>query len=158
MAQVQSAAEAANYLHVRNDWLARRREEILEIPIGEASGVRGLAQLIERVPALAQARDDARVRNRGGRPPPVAERHDAAVDPAPERRRRHVQPACDIAEAQVRHDPEDESGGTAVVVPPPAGNAARCLGRRRSSEGDALRATKRPPTSRPIAWFGCRTF
>jgi L-fuconolactonase len=30
MAQVQSAAEAANYLHVRNDWLARRQEPILE--------------------------------------------------------------------------------------------------------------------------------
>jgi len=30
MAQVTSAAEAANYLHVRNDWLARRKEEILE--------------------------------------------------------------------------------------------------------------------------------
>jgi predicted TIM-barrel fold metal-dependent hydrolase len=30
MAQVQSAAEAANYLHVRNDWLARRTEPILE--------------------------------------------------------------------------------------------------------------------------------
>ena len=30
MVQVQSAAEAANYLHVRNDWLARRKEEILE--------------------------------------------------------------------------------------------------------------------------------
>jgi len=30
MAQTTSAAEAANYLHVRNDWLARRREEILE--------------------------------------------------------------------------------------------------------------------------------
>jgi predicted TIM-barrel fold metal-dependent hydrolase len=30
MAQAQSAAEAANYLHVRNDWLARRNEEILE--------------------------------------------------------------------------------------------------------------------------------
>ena len=30
MAQVQSPAEAANYLHVRNDWLARRREPILE--------------------------------------------------------------------------------------------------------------------------------
>ena len=30
MVQVQSAAEAANYLHVRNDWLARRKEPILE--------------------------------------------------------------------------------------------------------------------------------
>jgi predicted TIM-barrel fold metal-dependent hydrolase len=30
MAQAQTAAEAANYLHVRNDWLARRKEEILE--------------------------------------------------------------------------------------------------------------------------------
>jgi predicted TIM-barrel fold metal-dependent hydrolase len=30
MAQVQSAAEAANYLHVRNDWLAKRKEPILE--------------------------------------------------------------------------------------------------------------------------------
>jgi L-fuconolactonase len=30
MAQVQSAAEAANYLHVRNDWLAQRKEPILE--------------------------------------------------------------------------------------------------------------------------------
>jgi len=30
MAQVTSAAEAANYLHVRNDWLARRKEPILE--------------------------------------------------------------------------------------------------------------------------------
>ena len=30
MAQTQSAAEAANYLHVRNDWLARHKEEILE--------------------------------------------------------------------------------------------------------------------------------
>ena len=30
MAQEQSAAEAANYLHVRNDWLARRKEPILE--------------------------------------------------------------------------------------------------------------------------------
>jgi len=30
MAQVQSAAETANYLHVRNDWLARRKEPILE--------------------------------------------------------------------------------------------------------------------------------
>src|SRR6185503_8886504 len=30
MAQAQSAAEAANYLHVRNDWLARRKEPILE--------------------------------------------------------------------------------------------------------------------------------
>jgi L-fuconolactonase len=30
MAQATSAAEAANYLHVRNDWLARRKEEILE--------------------------------------------------------------------------------------------------------------------------------
>jgi L-fuconolactonase len=30
MAQVLSAAEAANYLHVRNDWLARRKEPILE--------------------------------------------------------------------------------------------------------------------------------
>src|SRR5882724_3144157 len=30
MAQAQSAAEAANYLHVRNDWLARRKEETLE--------------------------------------------------------------------------------------------------------------------------------
>ena len=30
MAQIQSAAEAANYLHVRNDWLARRTEPILE--------------------------------------------------------------------------------------------------------------------------------
>jgi len=30
MAQEQSAAEAANYLHVRNDWLARRTEPILE--------------------------------------------------------------------------------------------------------------------------------
>jgi predicted TIM-barrel fold metal-dependent hydrolase len=30
MAQVQSVAEAANYLHVRNDWLAKRTEPILE--------------------------------------------------------------------------------------------------------------------------------
>jgi predicted TIM-barrel fold metal-dependent hydrolase len=30
MAQVQSAAETANYLHVRNDWLARLEEPILE--------------------------------------------------------------------------------------------------------------------------------
>jgi L-fuconolactonase len=30
MAQVQTAAEAANYLHVRNDWLAKRTEPILE--------------------------------------------------------------------------------------------------------------------------------
>ncbi|MBV8841125.1 MAG: amidohydrolase, partial [Alphaproteobacteria bacterium] len=30
MAQVTSAAEAANYLHVRNDWLAKRTEPILE--------------------------------------------------------------------------------------------------------------------------------
>ena len=30
MAQSTSAAEAANYLHVRNDWLARRTEPILE--------------------------------------------------------------------------------------------------------------------------------
>ena len=30
MAQATSAAEAANYLHVRNDWLARRKEPILE--------------------------------------------------------------------------------------------------------------------------------
>src|SRR6187549_4150953 len=30
MAQTTSAAEAANYLHVRNDWLARRKEPILE--------------------------------------------------------------------------------------------------------------------------------
>jgi len=30
MAQATSAAEAANYLHVRNDWLARRTEPILE--------------------------------------------------------------------------------------------------------------------------------
>jgi L-fuconolactonase len=30
MAQVQSGAEAANYLAVRNDWLARRKEPILE--------------------------------------------------------------------------------------------------------------------------------
>jgi hypothetical protein len=31
-----------------------------------------------------------------------------------------------------------KSGGTAVVAPPPAGNAARCLGRRRSSGGRRL--------------------
>jgi L-fuconolactonase len=30
MAQATSSAEAANYLHVRNDWLARHKEEILE--------------------------------------------------------------------------------------------------------------------------------
>jgi predicted TIM-barrel fold metal-dependent hydrolase len=30
MAQVQSAAEAANYLYVRDDWLARRKEPALE--------------------------------------------------------------------------------------------------------------------------------
>src|SRR6185295_12619548 len=30
MAQVQDAAEAANYLHVRADWLDRRKEPILE--------------------------------------------------------------------------------------------------------------------------------
>jgi len=30
MAQVTSAAEAANYLHVRGDWLARRTEPVLE--------------------------------------------------------------------------------------------------------------------------------
>jgi L-fuconolactonase len=30
MAQATSAAEAANYLHVRNDWLARHTEDILE--------------------------------------------------------------------------------------------------------------------------------
>ena len=30
MAQVPSAAEAANYLHVRTDWLARVKEPILE--------------------------------------------------------------------------------------------------------------------------------
>ncbi len=69
----------------------------------------------------------------------------------------HVEPAGYVAEREIRHDPENESGGTAVVVPPHAGNAARCLGRRRSSEGDALRVTLRPPTSRPIAWSGCRT-
>ncbi len=30
MAQATSVAEAANYLHVRNDWLAKRKEPILE--------------------------------------------------------------------------------------------------------------------------------
>ena len=39
--------------------------------------------------------------------------------------------AGDVGERQPLRD--EKSGGTAVVAPPHAGNAARCLGRRRSS-------------------------
>jgi hypothetical protein len=127
------------------------REEILQVAVGEPAGARRLAQGVERVPALAQARDDARVRDRRGRPLAVDE-HDAVADPAAERGRRDVDLARDVTERQSGHGPEEsESGGTAVVAPPPAGNAARCLGRRRSLLGDALRVTREPPTSRPFA-------
>ena len=128
-----------------------RREQVLEVAIGEPARVGGVAQGVERVAALAQAGDDARVRHRRGRPVCV-ERHDPVAHPAPERGRRYVDPARDLAERQFRHLPEEnESGGAAVVAPPHAGNAARCLGRRRSLLCDALRVTREPPTSRPVA-------
>jgi hypothetical protein len=119
------------------------REQLLHVAVGEAARSRCVADLVERVAAIAQTRHDACVGDRRRRPRAGRQRDDPLAHPAAERAGRDVDPARDLAHRDVAHDrsedtAEHESGGTAVVAPPPAGNAARCLGRRRSSGGRRL--------------------
>ena len=79
----------------------RAREEVLEVAVGEPAGAGGLAQRVERVPALAQARDDARLGDGGRRPAPVAERDDPVLDPAAQRGGRDLDSLRDLAERQI---------------------------------------------------------
>ena len=118
--------------------LRARREEVLDEAVGEPARARRLADLVHRVAAGAQAADDPGVRERAARPLAVGQRHEAVGHPAAQRGGRDLELAGGVGEAHVRPTlpgpGQRKSGGTAVVVPPPAGNAARCLGRRRSSK------------------------
>ena len=66
----------------------------------------------------------------------------ASSPPARTRRSRSMH--CDA------RPPAKKAAGLADVAPPPAGNAARCLGRRRSC-GRRLAGGRDAPTSRPVA-------
>ncbi len=65
--------------------LAARREEVLHEAVGEPAGLRRGPDLVQRVPALAQARDDARVGERRRRPAVVGQRHQPLSGPAAKR-------------------------------------------------------------------------
>ena len=154
-ARARSPRAASSSVYVR----VGRREQVLHVAVGQPARARRLAQLVERVPALAQARHDAGVGDRRGRPATVAQRDDPVLDPAPQRGRRDVEPRGRPQRASVRgHEPRNldrESGGTGswsrrLRAMRPAASAG---GVRRV--GDALRGPE-APTSRPIAWFSAQ--
>ena len=138
-----------------------RREDLLDEAEGQAPALDRLTDLLERVAALAQARDDARLGDRRGRPAPVARvRHEAVLRPARERLRGDAGAARRLgaghgavvvheraASENQRRDLDDE------------GPAARGLNvpRRRPTalvhEGRHL-AGGEPPTLRPFTLLG----
>ena len=72
-----------------------------------------LADLLQRVPALAQARDDPRVGDAPRASSGRRQRHEPVVDPAAQRRRARRRAGGRPRRASARrHRPEDESGGT----------------------------------------------
>ena len=107
------------------------REEVLEQAVGEPARFGRRADLVHRVAALAQPRDDPRVRDRGRGPLAVGERHEAVAGPAAQRVGRDVELARELGED---HPRQDKAAGPRSWSRRHAGNAARCLGRRRSSE------------------------
>ena len=131
--------------------LRARREEVLHEPVGEAPGLRRLADLVQRVPALAQARDDPGVGERGRRPAILRQRHEPLAGPAAQRGGRDVELACDFGE---RHPKQDKAAGPRswsrrLRAMRPAASAGGVRQRRRLARGFPL-------TSRPIALFGDR--
>ena len=86
---------------------------------------------------LYVAGDDAGVGERRGRPLAARERDDLLAHPAAQRPGGHPDAGGDAGEGQAGHAARPRgsgrrSGGTAPAAPPPAGNAARCLGHRRT--------------------------
>jgi hypothetical protein len=139
----------------------RGRQELLHVPEREAALVRGPADLLEGVAAVAQARDDARVGDRGVVPVAVAGLRDhPRLGPAAQRAGLHARAARGLGERHAcAHGPgaQNVSGGIPMsVIPPPAGLTSRCVGRRRSSAkrrrlaGGPSRSGG-PPTLRPGA-------
>ena len=72
---VSAAASSSVYAAVD------RREQVLDVAEGEPAGLAGAADLLQRVAALAQARDDAGVGGGGRRPAAVVLRDHALVAP-----------------------------------------------------------------------------
>jgi hypothetical protein len=69
------------------------RQEVLDVAEGQPALLGRRADLLQRVPAPAQAGDDARVRGFGGGPAgPVGARDELGPDPAAQRRRGHAGP------------------------------------------------------------------
>ena len=85
--------------------LAVVREQLLDEPVREPPLLAGAANLLERVPALAQPRHDARMGDRGRGPLRILAVHagdDAGLRPALERRRRHTCAVGRFLQAQGR--------------------------------------------------------
>ena len=138
-----------------------RRHQLLDEAEGQPAALGRRADLVERVAALAQAGDDARLRDRGRRPAPVARvRHEAVARPPAERLRGDPRAPRRFAardDAVVAHRPRPEkiSGGTSMTrVPPHAGLTSRDVGRRRSSDEGRHLAGGEPPTLRPFTLLG----
>ena len=129
--------------------LAAGREEVLHEAVGEPAGLRRGPDLVQRVPALAQARDDARVGERRGRPAVVRQRHEALSGPAAERVRGDVELASDLGESHLEKDKAagPRSWSRRLRAMRPAASAGGVRQRRRLARGFPL-------TSRPIALVG----
>jgi hypothetical protein len=77
----------------------QRRQQLLEEAEREPAALDGDADLLERVPALADAGDEPGVADRGGRPRAGVLRDEAAVDPAAQRGGGAAEPARDLGRA-----------------------------------------------------------
>ena len=138
-----------------------RRQQLVDEAEGQPPALGRRADLVERVPALAQAGDDPRLRHGRARPAPVARpRHEAVARPAAQRLRRHPRAARRLADATcapsvTRLAPRKISGGTSMTrVPPHAGLTSRDVGRWRSSGEGRHLAGGEPPTLRPFTLLG----
>jgi hypothetical protein len=83
----------------------RGREQLLQVAVRQPAGLGGLPQLGERVPALAQARDDPGLGDGGGRPLTVGQRHDAVAHPPAQHVGGNVEPPGNLAVRHIRHEP-----------------------------------------------------
>ena len=77
------------------------REQVLGVRERQAPGLAGLADLVERVPAVAQPGDDPRVRRHRRGPPAVVAGDEPLVGPAPQGLRRDAGMAGDLGERQL---------------------------------------------------------
>src|SRR5205823_14212593 len=112
------------------DRLVGLGEEVLDVAEGEPAGLRRAADLLQRVAALAQPRDEPRLRGGLLRPAPVgALRDEARALPPAQGLGRHAGAPRDLRRGELlahSADSERRSGGSLTLregFPPPAGTA-----------------------------------